>query len=282
MSRWSARRTLDRLASATPYVTAPTNYLNKYFCWTYDIYGNRTMEMSSATACPGTAPTSQLGATYNAKNQIATTYGGRGATFSYDTAGDTIYDGVNHYWYDAEGRLCAVQTFNSVSQYFYDADGARIAKGALSAVPAAGSTCSATTLATTSGLTLNKRYLVGLGGDQVTELSLNGGTATWVHSNVWLAGRLSATYDASSGTRPGGLHFPLADALGTKRVQMSATGTWEEHCTSLPFGNDVGNPLTAQCQLNGASTTADDATEHHFTGKERDTESGNDYFGARY
>ena len=23
-----------------------------------------------------------------------------------------------------------------------------------------------------------------------------------------------------------------------------------------------------------------DATEHHFTGKERDTESGNDYFGA--
>jgi RHS repeat-associated protein len=25
-----------------------------------------------------------------------------------------------------------------------------------------------------------------------------------------------------------------------------------------------------------------DATEHHFTGKERDTESGNDYFGARY
>jgi RHS repeat-associated protein len=25
-----------------------------------------------------------------------------------------------------------------------------------------------------------------------------------------------------------------------------------------------------------------DATEHHFTGKERDSESGNDYFGARY
>jgi RHS repeat-associated protein len=29
-------------------------------------------------------------------------------------------------------------------------------------------------------------------------------------------------------------------------------------------------------------STADDATEHHFTGKERDTESGNDYFEARY
>jgi RHS repeat-associated protein len=27
---------------------------------------------------------------------------------------------------------------------------------------------------------------------------------------------------------------------------------------------------------------AEDPTEHHFTGKERDAESGNDYFGARY
>ena len=31
-----------------------------------------------------------------------------------------------------------------------------------------------------------------------------------------------------------------------------------------------------------AAPTADDATPLHFTGKERDTESGNDYFGARY
>ena len=267
---------LDRIASATPDITAPIPYLNKYLCWTYDVYGNRTMEMASATPCPGTAPTTQIGAYYNTRNQITSTYGGRGATFVYDAAGDTTYDGVNNYWYDAEGRLCAVQSFNSVTQYFYDAEGARVARGALSAAPAAGSTCSATTLATTSGLTLNKRYLVDLGGDQATELNLNGTAATWVHSNIWLAGRLNATYDTN------GLHFPLTDALGTKRVQMSAFGTWEEYCTSLPFGNDVGNPNAAQCTLNGSASTADDATEHHFTGKERDTESGNDYFGARY
>jgi len=266
---------LDRIASATPDVSAPTKYLNKYLCWTYDVYGNRTMEMSSATPCPGTAPTTQIGAYYNAKNQITSTYGGRGATFGYDAAGETTSDGVNNYWYDAEGRLCAVQTYGGVTQNFYDAEGARIAKGALSTVPAAGSTCSATTLGSTSGVTLNARYLVGLGGDQVTELSLNSTTLTW-HSNIWLAGHLSATYDTK------GLHFPLTDALGTKRVQMSALGTWEEQCTSLPFGNDVNNPNAAQCTLNGSATTADDATEHHFTGKERDAESGNDYFFARY
>jgi RHS repeat-associated protein len=45
----------------------------------------------------------------------------------------------------------------------------------------------------------------------------------------------------------------------------------EQTCASLPFGDGL------TCT---GSTTA--PTEHHFTGKERDTESGNDYFPARY
>ena len=40
--------------------------------------------------------------------------------------------------------------------------------------------------------------------------------------------------------------------------------------------------VESQIWLTDASVSAGDATEHHFTGKERDTESGNDYFGARY
>jgi RHS repeat-associated protein len=57
----------------------------------------------------------------------------------------------------------------------------------------------------------------------------------------------------------------------------------DEYCTSLPFGNDLTNPLSAQCSAptNGLGTN-DDATEHHFTQKERDNESGNDYFFARF
>ncbi|MGH9599427.1 MAG: RHS repeat-associated core domain-containing protein [Terracidiphilus sp.] len=45
-------------------------------------------------------------------------------------------------------------------------------------------------------------------------------------------------------------------------------GTAEESCHSLPYGNgeDCGTVRSA----------------HLFTGKERDAESGNDYFGARY
>jgi RHS repeat-associated protein len=45
----------------------------------------------------------------------------------------------------------------------------------------------------------------------------------------------------------------------------------EETCSSLPFGDALS--CTNNLQF---------PTEHHFTGKERDTESGLDYFGARY
>jgi RHS repeat-associated protein len=43
----------------------------------------------------------------------------------------------------------------------------------------------------------------------------------------------------------------------------------------LPYGDGLTT-------IPVSSTDTADATEHHFTGKERDTESGNDYFEARY
>jgi RHS repeat-associated protein len=49
---------------------------------------------------------------------------------------------------------------------------------------------------------------------------------------------------------------------------------------TLPFGNNIGNTRTPDCTP--VVGNVPDATEHEFTGKERDAESGNDYFGARY
>nr|WP_252263704.1 RHS repeat-associated core domain-containing protein [Paracidobacterium acidisoli] len=88
------------------------------------------------------------------------------------------------------------------------------------------------------------------------------GQGNWVHTNVYANGSLIATYNNQ------GLHFRLTDWLGTLRAQTSADGILEETCASLPFG-DTSTPCVS-------------ATEQVFTGKERDTESGNDYFGARY
>jgi RHS repeat-associated protein len=153
----------------------------------------------------------------------------------------------------------------SQTQYVYDASGGRVAKASFTGTfPPKNTVCAAPGAAT--GFTLTAQYLLDQGGDQVTELN---GSGAWQHSNVWAGSHLDATYDAK------GLHFHLADPLGTRRIQTNIDGQVEESCQSLPFGDNLNCTTTAL-------TTADDATEHHFTQKERDVESGNDYFGARY
>src|SRR5208283_812287 len=67
--------------------------------------------------------------------------------------------------------------------------------------------------------------------------------------------------------------FNHADWLGTERVRTNASGTAIEWCTDTPYGmNLTCTPLPGQA----------DTSPMHFTGKERDYESGLDDFGARY
>ena len=174
----------------------------------------------------------------------------RSSSLGRDASGDVTYDGLNSYLYDAEG--------------------ARIAKTTIPAAPATATSLCAPPLG--AGYTLSARYLVDQGGDQVTEIN---GAGVWQHSNVFSAARLTATYDKL------GLHYELADPLGTKRVQANTKGFVEEWYASLPYG-DALTPIPNTACTSANNCFAEDATEHHFTGKERDAESGNDYFGARY
>ncbi len=143
--------------------------------------------------------------------------------------------------------------------YIYDADGNRVAKGTISSWscdPAA------------NGFQVTSTYALDLQGQTVTENAYRNGASSWVHTDLFANGQLMATYD------PDGLHFQIADWLGTRRVQTDALGQIEQTCQSLPFGNGLGcTPVAGAAQ---------DATERHFTGKERDAETNNDYFGARY
>jgi RHS repeat-associated protein len=119
-----------------------------------------------------------------------------------------------------------------------------------------------------SGFQTTSDYILGPAGEQAAEMAMDANqTLTWLHTNVYAAGALIATYDATGK----GLHFYFNDPLGTRRAQTDAAGVLEQTCASLPFGDALS--------CTGSTTTP---TEHHFTGKERDTESGNDYFGARY
>ena len=66
------------------------------------------------------------------------------------------------------------------------------------------------------------------------------------------------------------LHYYTSDHLGTTTVITDAAGALQNDSDYYPYGYEV--PFA----------TGDVNNHYKFTGKERDTESGNDYFGARY
>jgi len=224
---------MNRLTSGTATAGADNGLT---LDWTYDRYGNRWAQNATGT---GNASAVQPQLTfYGNTNRID--------GWSYSASGNLANDQIHSYPYDAENRIA---TLNGEPEYIYDAEGRRVAKTNSSGV--------ATTI-----------YVLGLGGEQVSELN---GSGAWVHSNVFAGGgRLLASYEGPAGTDTAGYHYHLTDWLGTKRMQTTAAGNQEETCMSYPFGDGL------------SCTGGPDATEHHFTGKERDTESGLDYFEARY
>ncbi|MGA7313783.1 MAG: RHS repeat-associated core domain-containing protein [Silvibacterium sp.] len=263
---------LNRLSSAIPGTGAPGGYAGENLCMNYDPWGNRTQSDFQSTACNPTSDPAT--ASYSTANKVTwTTVNAAVNGFTYDAAGNVLYDRLNYYSYDGEGRLCAVQNYPYSGGvlaygYVYDAEGRRVAKGTITPSPVGQSpSCNLAT----NGFTLTESYLLGQGSEQLTTTTWNAGTSTWARTNVYGEGKLLATYDTL------GLHFHLTDPLGTRRLQASAQGIPELDCQSLPFGDQMNcfpDP--------SAEDAGEDATPLHFTGKERDAESGNDYFGARY
>jgi RHS repeat-associated protein len=269
--------TLNRLTVAAPAINAPSTYQKTVGCFSYDSFGNRTTDayvtLSDCTTATETAK-------YNSVNQVTFVSQGTPVSYSapsgfkYDAAGDVTFDGSNTYAYDGDGRLCAVYDGlqGLYTRYVYDAAGRRVAKVGLTWLGSGTGISSLSTACATQASNASwtfapsALFLLDLNGDQVTELT---GTGAWKHSNVWAGAHLDATFDSC------GLHFHIADPLGTRRVQANGSGVVEESIQSLPFGDNL-------VEVAGSASCTEDATEHHFTGKERDSESGNDYFGARY
>ena len=102
------------------------------------------------------------------------------------------------------------------------------------------------------------QYLYDSSGNEIAAIG--------VRDEIYAGDRHLATY-ANSLT-----YFNFGDQLGTERARATVSGsTWSlaETCTSLPFGD-------------GLTCTGTDSSPMHFTGQERDSETGNDNFGARY
>jgi RHS repeat-associated protein len=231
--------------SVNRLISAATGGQN--ICWTYDSFGNRTAQtLPSTTACGSSVSTVQY-----PNNQDP--------SLLYDASGDVANDGINQYLYDAEGRICAVKypamggAPPAMMHYLYDAEGRRVAKGTI--------TVWSCETGISNNFSENEGYMIGPSGEQLTEVD---GQGNLVHTNVFANGHLIATYD------PQNVYFHLSDWLGTRRATADYLGNIEFTYYSLPFGE-----MIPQNQSLGV-------TEHFFTGKERDTESGLDNFGARY
>jgi RHS repeat-associated protein len=86
--------------------------------------------------------------------------------------------------------------------------------------------------------------------------------------NPILAAHFNAIRDRINALRAGGERYYHLDALGSVRAVADATGTTLRRHDYQPFGEEI-NPQAG-------------SDARRFTEKERDTETGLDYFGARY
>jgi RHS repeat-associated protein len=106
-----------------------------------------------------------------------------------------------------------------------------------------------------------KLYWYGLSSDPLAETD---GSGNLTDEYVFFGGKRIARRDASNS-----IVFYSADHLGTSRVVTSSTGTILDDSDFYPFGGE-------RVVLSSSGNT------YKFTGKERDSESGLDNFGARY
>jgi len=209
---------------------------------------------------------------FNRISQASTTGPNWGETFTIDpwgnltnrglVAGKTNYEPLNAapatpqnrlpgFGYDAAGNM----TSNGSAAYTYDAENR---------------------LLTTAGMTYTydgdgKRvkkssgpvYWAGMGNDPLNESDLAG---TFQKEYIFFNGKRVARRDAD-----GSVHYYFSDHLGSASVITNATGAMppQEESDYYPYGGEI-------------VVTNSDPNQYKFTGKERDTESGLDNFGARY
>jgi RHS repeat-associated protein len=109
----------------------------------------------------------------------------------------------------------------------------------------------------------SKLYWYGSGGDILAETNTSGTTTA---EYIFFGGKRVAMLPAGSSAQ-----FYVEDLLGTSRVMTTNTGVVCYDADFYPYGGER-TPYTNTCTQNN----------YKFEGKERDTETGNDDFGARY
>jgi RHS repeat-associated protein len=239
---------LNRLAWAwTPNTTSPSTYWGQNYG--YDNWGNLLLKNVAGGD-------TSLNLAVNGKNQVT--------SWCYDAAGNVVgVSACSSYpnnafpnVFDAENRLTQTTVSGVTSSYDYDADGERVKK--------LGST--------------NTLYWYGLGGEVLEETDLNGG---FKNDYVFFGGKRVARIGPPPSCPPPApgqppapcppnVQYYFADHLGSADVITDVSGNIKEESDYYPFGGER------------VITDSGIGNNYKFTGKERDPETGCDYFGARY
>jgi RHS repeat-associated protein len=109
--------------------------------------------------------------------------------------------------------------------------------------------------------------------------TVNGQATTYVYDAT---GQLAVEYGS---TTDAGTNYLTADHLGSTRLITDARGSVARCYDYLPFGEEIGNGTagrTDPCFGSATYPAPQDIESAKFTGKQRDAETGLDYFGARY
>jgi RHS repeat-associated protein len=236
--------TVNRLISAGE-TGASSNEWSQSYC--YDQFGNRSLISGGFVPYPGVTPqvTSCGPANSFTNNQFTAA--------NYDTAGNILTDSslssASTASYDAENRQQTVTGLGmGTLQYYYDGNGSRVMKVICSSTP-----CTSTT-----------------SGAQVT---------TYVYD---ASGQLAAEY--GSAPPVSGTQYLFTDHLGSTRILANSSGAFTRCYDFAPFGEPLASTGSRASCYNDVPLPSGTpgALSLQFTSKERDSETGLDFFGARY
>jgi RHS repeat-associated protein len=115
-------------------------------------------------------------------------------------------------------------------------------------------------------------------GRRISQQTAAGATTYYVYN---VSGQLAAEYSmqppATSGTS-----YLTTDHLGSTRIVTDATGNPKTRHDYIPYGEEIDPQHGGRAGMPGYTATLVDGPTQKFTAKERDSESGLDYFLARY
>ena len=236
---------LNRLQSANTTSTHATSSTN---CWgeSYGIdgWGNLNSMSSLNSQYTGCTQENGFSTTATTRNQLPL------AGAVYDSAGNMTAAPVggitNSYVFNAENQMTSMTGLSVTTNYVYDGDDKRVQK------------------------TGSKLYWYGADGSVLDETDPSGSmTNTSFNEYIYFGGKRIARRDSA-----GNVLYYLADQLGTARsiAQVLAGQNAATLCYDADFYPYGGERTVVNiCGQN-----------YKFTGKERDSESGLDNFGARY